>query len=48
MVQFFVEERIYRLERDEEAMLARIKNSNIRAQGVDSFLYQRLGPIADL
>ncbi len=48
MVQFFLEERVYKLERDEDAMLARIKNTNIRAQGVDSFLYQRLGPMADL
>lgn len=48
MVQFFVEERVYKLERDEDAMLARIKNTNIRAQGVDSFLFQRLGLMADL
>lgn len=48
MVQFFLEERVYKLERDEDAMLARIKNTNIRAQGVDSFLFQRLGLMADL
>ena len=48
LAQFYIEERVYRLERDEEAMLARIKNTNIRATGVDSFLNQRLGPMADL
>ena len=42
-VKFSVEERIYRLERDEEAMLKRISNTNIKAMGVDAFLYDRLG-----
>ena len=38
-----MEERIYKLERDEEAMLKRISNTNIKAMGVDAFLYDRLG-----
>lgn len=42
-VKFSVEERIYKLERDEEAMLKRISNTNIKAMGVDSFLYDRYG-----
>lgn len=42
-IKFSVEERIYRLERDEEAMLKRISNTNIKAMGVDAFLYDRLG-----
>lgn len=42
-IKFSVEERIYKLERDEEAMLKRISNTNIKAMGVDAFLYDRLG-----
>ena len=43
MVQFRVEERIYKLERDEKAMLKRISKTNIRAMGVDAFLYDMMG-----
>jgi len=28
--------------------LARLKNTNLKAQGVDNFMLQRLGPMADL
>lgn len=42
-IKFSIEERIYKLERDEEAMLKRISNTNIKAMGVDAFLYDRLG-----
>ena len=42
-ITFSVEERVYKLERDEEAMLKRIANTNIKAMGVDAFLYDRLG-----
>lgn len=42
-VKFSIEERIYKLERDEEAMLKRISNTNIKAMGVDAFLYDRHG-----
>ena len=38
-----MEERIYKLERDEQAMLKRISDTNIKAMGVNSFLYDRLG-----
>ena len=43
MVQFRIEERIYRLERDENAMLKRVSKTNIRAMGVDAFLYDLMG-----
>lgn len=46
--QFTIEERIYKIERDENAMLERLKNVNLQAQGVDNFLYSRLGPMGDL
>jgi hypothetical protein len=39
VVQFSIEERVYRLERDEDALLARLKNTNLRAAGVDNFLF---------
>ena len=42
-VKFRIEERIYNLERDEEAMLKRIQKTNMRAVGVDAFLYERHG-----
>lgn len=42
-IKFSIEERIYKLERDEEAMFKRISNTNIKAMGVDAFLYDRLG-----
>ena len=42
-IKFSVEERIYKLERDEQAMLKRISDTNIKAMGVNSFLYDRLG-----
>ena len=42
-IKFSIEERIYKLERDEAAMLKRISNTNIKAMGVDAFLYDRLG-----
>ena len=29
-------------------MLKRIKNTNMKATGVDGFLYSRIGPMADL
>lgn len=47
-VVFSIEERIFELERDEDAMLERLKNTNLRAQGVDTYLYSRQGPMADL
>ena len=47
-VIFSVEERIYKLERDDEAMLKRIKDTNMKATGVDGFIYSRIGPLADL
>ena len=31
------------MERDEKAMLKRIQETNIKAMGVDAFLYDRLG-----
>jgi len=42
-ISLSIEERIYRLERDDQALLKRIKDTNLRATGVDSFLNSRLG-----
>ncbi len=42
-ISFRVEERIYKLERDEAAMLKRIQDTNLKAKGIDSFLYERYG-----
>lgn len=47
-ITFAIEERVYKLERDEEAMLARLADANLKATGVDAFLYSRLGPMAEL
>lgn len=38
-----VEERIYKLERDEAALMKRIQETNLQATSVEGFLYQRLG-----
>lgn len=33
-----IEERVYKLERDEAKMLARLKQTNLHATGIDKFL----------
>ena len=40
-IDFRVEEFVYKLERDEAAMLARLKDTNLYATGVERFLYQK-------
>ena len=37
VVKFSIEEHVYRLERDEAALMARLKKTNLRATGVDNF-----------
>ena len=37
-ISFHVEERIYKLERDEQAMLKRIQETNLKIVGMDNFL----------
>ncbi len=43
-----IEEWIYDLERDEEAMLKRIKETNLKATSVEGFLYSRVGGLGSL
>lgn len=43
-----IEEWIYDLERDEEAMLKRIKETNLKASSVEGFLYSRVGGLGSL
>lgn len=47
-IKFEIEERVYKLERDEAAMLKRVQNTNIKAMGVDQFLYSRQGGLGEL
>jgi len=44
VIEFKLEEHIFRLERDEEKMLKRLKQTNLRATGVGGFLLENAGP----
>ena len=43
-----IEEWIYNLERDEEAMVKRIKEPNLKATSVEGFIYRRVGGLGSL
>jgi hypothetical protein len=41
-------ERVFKLERDEAAMIQRITNTNMKAVGVENFIYNRMGGLAEI
>lgn len=44
MLEFTLEERTFKLERDEAKTLKRLKETNMRAMGVNAFLLENAGP----
>ena len=41
-------EKVFKLERDEAAMIKRITNVNMKAVGVENFIYDRIGGLAEI
>jgi hypothetical protein len=48
MVEVTICEKVFKLERDEAAMIQRITNTNMKAVGVEQFIYNQMGGLADL
>jgi hypothetical protein len=47
-VEVTICEKVFKLERDEAAMIQRITNTNMKAVGVEQFIYNQMGGLADL